>query len=339
MENKHLLIIRFSALGDVLMLVPVVNALAKRYPDLKITVVSRPRVESVFRLLPSNVSFVGLEPRRFSGIFGLWHLSHKLIALKPTHIADVHDVLRTKVLRFFFRLHNVQLAVINKERDKRQAFIDAVEKTQQKTTFTRYAEVFEQLGFPVEFDSTKPLNGDLVSSLPTIPLPLISAGCLRIGIAPFAAHKNKVYPMEKMEQVVKALCQRGHHIFLFGAGNKEKAVLQNWTKLYTGAQSVVSTQPDLAHELKLMSQMDIILTMDSGNMHLAALSGVPIVSMWGATHPLGGFLGWGCSPKRIIQCDMPCRPCSTYGKRPCKRGDLACMNNIDPQTVLNFLKL
>lgn len=339
MENKHLLIIRFSALGDVLMLVPVVEALAKRYPEVKITVVSRPKVESVFRLLPENVSFVGLEPRRYPGVLGLWHLWRKFMKLKPTHVADVHDVLRTKILRFYFRWSDVKMAVIDKERDKRRAFIEAKVKTQQKTPFERYAEVFGQLGFPVEIDPSKPMNGDLVRSLPHIPLPLISASCLRIGIAPFAAHKNKIYPVEKMEEVVKALCKHGHHIFLFGAGGKEKAVLAKWTKLYTGAQSVVSTQPDLAHELKLMSQLDLILTMDSGNMHLAALCGVPVVSIWGATHPLGGFLGWGCKKERIIQCDMDCRPCSTYGKRPCKRGDLACMNNIDPKTVLNHLKL
>ena len=57
--KPHLLIIRFSALGDVLMSVPVIDALARQYPDLRITVVSRPYVGSVMRLLPDNVSFVG----------------------------------------------------------------------------------------------------------------------------------------------------------------------------------------------------------------------------------------------------------------------------------------
>jgi len=61
---------------------------------------------------------------------------------------------------------------------------------------------------------------------------------------------------------------------------------------------------------------------------------VPVVSVWGATHPYAGFLGWRQSPDRCISIDLPCRPCSVFGNKPCLRGDMACMNNIDPLAIV-----
>ena len=95
MTDTHLLLIRFSALGDILMTVPVIDALARRYPDVHITVVSRPYVGSVMQQLPTNVSFWGIDPHGIS----LSQLYHELAALKPTHVCDLHDVLRTKSAR------------------------------------------------------------------------------------------------------------------------------------------------------------------------------------------------------------------------------------------------
>lgn len=336
MEQKHLLIVRFSALGDVLMLVPVVDALARQYPDMRITVVSKPLVESVFALLPSNVQFVGINPRNYPGLTGVWRIWRKLRALHPTHVADMHDVLRTKLIRTLFRLAKVPMQFIDKDRPARRAFIEAKEKVQQKTSFERYADVLQRLGFLVEIHHTKASTGALVDNMPTIPMPLIPAGKLRVGIAPFAAHKGKIYPAGKMLQVVERLARQGHQIYLFGSGDKENKIMNKWVKQFIGVQTVVGNQPDMAHELKLMSQLDVILTMDSGNMHLAALCGKPVISIWGATHPLGGFLGWGCSRQQVIECaDMECRPCSTYGKKPCKRGDYACLCQLNPEDIVH----
>ena len=74
--------------------------------------------------------------------------------------------------------------------------------------------------------------------------------------------------------------------------------------------------------------------MDSANMHLASLTGIPVVSIWGATHPYAGFMGWGQSLDNAIQLDMDCRPCSIFGQKPCRLGDYPCLNNIKPETVV-----
>ena len=90
----------------------------------------------------------------------------------------------------------------------------------------------------------------------------------------------------------------------------------------------------MAEELALMSHLDVMLAMDSGNMHLASLVGTPVVSVWGATHPYAGFMGWGQSEKNAVQISLPCRPCSIFGNKPCIRGDYACLRQITPNQII-----
>lgn len=352
--NPHLLIIRFSALGDVLMSVPVVDALARQYPDLRITVVSRPYVGSVMRLLPENVSFVGVNLKQYKGLAGLNSLFRELKALRPTAVADFHNVLRTIYLRSLFKLNGIPTAYFNKDRRQRKKFIAAAVKTQQRTSFEGYQQVLAELGYPVRIDWHQPFS--LLGKVPQSEMDTSSrinasaeadtkngtdlqqgekefANENAIGVAPFAAHKGKIYPLDKMEQVVAQLSQITH-IYLFGAGAEEKALMEEWERKYPNVESVVGRLADMGEELKLMSRLRLILAMDSGNMHLASLAGVPVVSVWGATHPLSGFLGWGQSMDNVIQEDLPCRPCSIYGSKPCRYGDYRCLTNIPPERIV-----
>ena len=325
--KPHLLIIRFSALGDILMSVPVIDALARQYPELQVTVVSRPYVGPVMRMLPQNVSFVGVNLKNHKGLSGIYKLYKELNTLQPTAIADFHNVLRTIWLRFFFKLSGKQTAYLNKDRLKRKRFIRAAVKTQQRTSFEGYQQVLEELGFPVRIDWHQPFS-------------LVDGENFHrenaIGVAPFAAHKGKIYPLDKLEQVVAQLSQNTH-TYLFGAGAEEKALMEEWERKYPNVESVVGRLADMGEELRLMSRLRLVLSMDSGNMHLASLAGVPVVSIWGATHPLGGFLGWGQSLDNVIQEDLPCRPCSIYGNKPCKYDDYRCLTGISPERVIEVI--
>ena len=86
-------------------------------------------------------------------------------------------------------------------------------------------------------------------------------------------------------------------------------------------------------ELQLISQLTLMVSMDSANMHLASIYGVPVVSIWGATHPFAGFYGWRQDVNNIVQADLFCRPCSVFGNKPCYRGDHACMQMISTDMV------
>ena len=330
---KKLLVIRFSALGDIAMTVPVVYDLAMQYPDLEITMLSREMAKPLFERMPSNVHFFGADLKgRHKGLLGLCRLWRDAHLNDFEYIADFHDVLRTWWLRAEGCLRCKKVAKIDKGRKGKKALTRQKNKVlvQQATSLGRYAKVLEQLGFPIKPQFTK-LD--------------YSAFCERqkaghetwIGIAPFAKHPAKVYPLEKMEQVIKALSERKNTtVFLFGGGEEEKRQIAELCAKYPNVEAAQSQQ-GLKGELALMGQLDVMLSMDSANMHLASLVGTRVVSIWGGTHPYAGFLGWNQKKNDCIQLDLPCRPCSVYGNKPCLRGDYACMNGITPEQIIEKL--
>ena len=331
MGAKKLLIIRFSALGDIAMTVPVVHDLAVQYPDLDITMLSREMARPLFERMPKNVHFIAADLNgRHRGLFGLCRLWRDAHLNDFNCIADFHGVLRTWWLRTEGCLHRKKVAKIDKGRKGKRALTRQKNKVfvQQATSFERYAKVLEQLGFPIKPHFIKLDYSDLCERKK-------QSNEIWIGIAPFAKHPTKVYPMEKMEVVIKTLSQRENtSIFLFGGGEEEKRQIAELCAKYPNVQPAQS-QHGLKGELALMGQLDVMLSMDSANMHLASLVGTRVVSVWGGTHPYAGFLGWNQNPSDCIQLDMPCRPCSVYGNKPCLKGDYACMNDITAKQVID----
>lgn len=333
MGAKKTLIIRFSALGDIAMTVPVVHDLAVQYPDLDITMLSRPMAEPLFEKLPNNVHFLAADLKgRHRGILGLERLRKDYHLEDYDYIADFHNVIRTFLLRVENQMRGQHVAIIDKGRKGKKDLTRQKDKVfvQQATSFERYAKVLEQLGFPIKTQFVKLDYSDLCERQ--------KQPCETwIGIAPFAKHLAKVYPMDKMEEVIKTLGQRENTtIFLFGGGEEEKQQIAELYAKYPHVQPAQS-QHGLKGELALMGQLDVMLSMDSANMHLASLVGTRVVSVWGGTHPYAGFLGWNQKSSDCIQLDMPCRPCSVYGNKPCLRGDYACLKDIVPEKIVNKL--
>ena len=332
---KTLLVIRFSALGDIAMSVPVIHDLAVQYTDLDITMLSREMARPLFEQMPENVHFIAADLKgRHKGLLGLCRLWRDAHLTDFDYIADFHDVLRTWWLRAEGCLRRKKVAKIDKGRKGKKALTQQENKilVQQDTSFERYAKVLEQLGFPIKpqfikldysaFCETRKMQDETW-----------------VGIAPFAKHEAKVYPLEKTEQVIKALSERENTtIFLFGGGEEEKQQIADLCVKFPNVKSAQSQQ-GLKGELALMGQLDVMLSMDSANMHLASLVGTRVVSIWGGTHPYAGFLGWNQKTEDCIQLDLPCRPCSVYGNKSCLRGDYACMNGIVPSQIIEKLRL
>lgn len=346
MKTEHILIIRFSAMGDVAMTVPVVDALARQYPHLRITVLSQPYARAFFDNLAPNVGFMEADIKReYHGVKGLNALYRRLVAKNFTAIADLHDVLRSQYLRTRFNLDRFRVAHINKHRTMKRKLTVFYNKVMRQlpTSFECYAEVLDKLGYPVRlegFTSIFPSGGGNLRLLPE------SIGEKKgfqqwIGIAPFAAHKEKVYPLQLLEEAIDGIIQ--HHpscrVFLFGGGSYEKAQLDAIAARHPQAINASTLLGGLQQELVLMSHLDVMVSMDSANMHLASLVGTPVVSVWGATHPCAGFMGWGQDAANAVQIDLNCRPCSIYGNKPCMRGDLACLNHIPPQMIVDRVEI
>ena len=329
-----LLVIRFSALGDVAMTVPVVYSLARRYPELDITVLSRPFVAPLFARMPQNVHFRGVDLKRYKGLGGLYRLFAQLKADGYEAVADLHGVLRTRVLDALFRLAGIRVARIDKGRRQRRMLLNPRRKKRfcLPTSFARYEAVFARLGRPVQTQFRSIYGDRRADTVLFAPITGRPDGRRWIGIAPFAAHAGKRLPDGTVQTLVGQLAaQPDQRIFLFGSKG-EKAQLDRWADGLPSVQ-VVAGRLTLEGELALMSHLDVMVSMDSANMHLASLTGTPVVSVWGATHPCAGFMGWGQSEDNAIQLDLPCRPCSIFGNRPCRRGDYACLAGIRAESI------
>lgn len=333
----RILIIRFSAIGDVAMTIPVIHSLAVQYPQHEITVLSRSALKPLFEGLPANVSFLsGDLGGKHKGACGLNRLYSELRAMQFDYVADLHNVLRSKYLCLRFRLSGVKVASICKGRDGKRKLVARRNKSlvNQKSSFRRYADVFETLGFPVLLNFSS-IYGEGKGDLSLIESVTGAKGDEKwIGIAPFAKHKGKIYPIELQEQVVAHFAAKEQtRVFLFGGGKKEEEIFRSWKTKYPSVVSMIG-KLNMSTELVLMSHLDVMVSMDSANMHLASLVNIPVVSIWGATHPYAGFMGWKQLPINTVQLDLPCRPCSVYGQKPCYRGDYACLMEIKPEQVI-----
>ena len=178
MKTEHILVIRFSAMGDVAMTVPVIYSLARQYPHVRITVLSRPFARSFFEDLAPNVGFMEADIKgEYKGVTGLNALYRRLIAKQFTAIADLHSVLRSSYLRMRFNLANFKVAHIDKHRSgKRKLVASSGKKLQQlPSSFQNYADVFAQLGYPVKMEFTS-IFGEGKGNLASLPQEVFRAG-------------------------------------------------------------------------------------------------------------------------------------------------------------------
>jgi len=314
------------------MTVPVLQLLLKQYPQLQVTVVSTAFVKPLFEGV-DRLHFVAADLKgAHKGFKGLYQLYRKLKKEVPYDaVADFHNVLRTKVLRSFMLLDGKPIATINKGRAEKKALTRAQNKIFKplKSTFERYADVLAQLGLPVHL---KKAEGYKPKAFYAEAAALKAQGMQLIGIAPFAQYERKMYPLPKMKELVKMLLQhKQYKVYLFG-GKGEAATLHQWQQEMPGAINCAGKM-SFAEELQLISNLDVMVSMDSANMHLASLYGVPVVSIWGATHPYAGFYGWGQKEENAVQVDLACRPCSVFGNKQGPRNDLACLHSISPLMV------
>lgn len=334
----RILVIRFSALGDVAMTIPVICSLAQQYPQHEITVLSRAALQPLFQEMPANIHFIGADlSGKHKGLFGLNRLYTELKGYRFDYVADLHNVLRSRYLDLRFRFAGVKVASIIKGRAEKRLLVRRHNKVlkNQKSSFQRYADVFAEIGFPVILNFTSVYGegkGDF-SQIESV------AGQKTdqkwIGIAPFAKHRGKIYPIELQEKVVAHFAADSRmKVFLFGGGKAEQAVFDEWKMKYPSVVSLIG-KLNMRTELVLMSYLDVMISMDSANMHLASLVNIPVVSVWGATHPYAGFMGWKQLPANAVQIELSCRPCSVFGQKPCYRGDYACLYGIKPQEIID----
>ena len=340
----HILVIRTSAMGDVALVSPVLREMRKKFPEVKITLLTRPAFNSFFTQSDSLSIFPLDSVKRHKGLIGLFRLYRDIKQERSIdRVIDLHDVIRSKILSFFFRLNGVPVSVIDKGRREKHDLIKGKRKVQLKHTVIRYSDTFAKAGFILD-------PSDKINIVPAVTA-LNLAGeifnpdnILNIGVAPYAKHKLKMWPEENMIRLLNMISdKRNVKFFLFGGG-EESDLLDKFIKKVKGCTNLAG-KLSLEKEIDVISRLDFMIAMDSSNMHMAALCGIKVISIWGGTDPISGFGAW-MQPENysmgIPSDELKCRPCTIYGKGECRRGDLACINRLTTEKVfkkLNELKL
>ena len=326
-----------SAMGDVAMIVPVIREFVEQNPNVKITVVSRPFFKPFFNGIP-NVNFFSVDVKgRHKGLKGLLKLHSDLKQLNIDAVADLHNVLRSQILRTLFALSGKKVAYTDKGRVEKRALTRAQDKifSPIKTMVERHVDTFKKLGFSIDLSNPKfPQKVNLAEDILKITGEKTTQNW--IGIAPFAQYDSKVYPQDLMQQVIDELASNPNtKIFLFGGGNNEIEILNLFAN---GKANVINVagKLKLQQELDLISNLDVMLSMDSGNAHMAAMLGIKVITLWGATHPFAGFAPFNQPLENCLVSDrekFPLLPTSVYGNKKIA-GYEEAMRTISPEKVI-----
>lgn len=336
-SKQKIVVLRFSAMGDVAMVASVLREFVIQNPQVELIMVSRSTFEPFFSDI-NNLTFHSIEPKtKHKGIFGLYRLYKELQAYNPTAVADLHENLRSRILSAYFSIAGLKIERIDKGRAEKKALTRTQNKIFKplRLTVERYADVFRAQGYQVT------LSHQLLRNPKKIPNKLAELFAdkskLKIGISPFAQHIYKVYPLNKMEVVIAQLVKLNYELFIFGGGKQEQGVASKWSDKFKNLHNLIGNY-SLTEELAIISNLDGMLTMDSAGMHMASLMGISAISIWGPTHPFAGFLGYGQLESNCIQIDNPIRPNSIYGNKPCLCGITPCIELIEPTVIVEKLK-
>lgn len=331
LKSDRILVVRLSAMGDVAMTVHAVAALRRSYPDVAITVLTRRAWVPFYRDI-ERIDFLTLEGANGEkGFKRVCQLAGEAAASGVTHVADLHDVLRTKLLRTLLRLRGCRIAKIDKEKALKQRATRPTNKdlTPLRHSVERYADVLAHVGYPIDLSHIEHHSRVLPSSFGE------RTEGRWIGIAPFSKQEGKTYPSPLREQLVEQVAEAFDRVFVFSGGGAEREFAGTMESRHKNVTAVFG-RIRLDEEVDLMANLDALVSMDSSAMHMASLVGTPTVSVWGATHPATGFYGWGGNAENQVQLDLPCRPCSVYGEKTCQFGDYRCMR-IAPERIIERL--
>ena len=341
---RNVLITRFFALGDVAMTVPVVYSLCNAHPEINFVIITKEKAATLFINKPDNLQVEPVDfQKTYRGFFGANALCHMLIKKHDIEaIVDLQDEPKSWLINALMWLRGVHIVSIKKDRSGKRALTRHHGKRMLPliSSRQRYREAFYRMGltftetFTSIFANTQP-SQKLFAEI-TQPK---QDGEQWIAVAPFAQFKSKIYPIHLMEKVIEELHSWPNtHIFLLGAGDEEKAQFALWEEKFENVTSVAKKRYGFECELALLNYCDVVLCMDSANMHLASLVRTPVVSVWGSTHPYCGFMGWKQAEHNVVQLNMACRPCSVNGDRKCRFHDYFCLTGIKPELIITAVK-
>ena len=312
---KKILVIRFSSIGDIVLTSPVPRVL-KNQLGAEVHFLTKSSFVSVIKDNPHIDKVLVLEE-------SLQDLRKKIRSEGYDYILDLHNNLRSRVVTLGMGLKVFRLDKLNFQKWMLVNF--KINILPKKHIVERYLETGKELGL-------KDDGGGLDFFIEKKEAGTGSFVAMVLG----AAHFTKRFPPEKVLEVCKKI--RGNIVFI---GGKEELEVGQWIQsmLPEGKAENMCGRLNLQESADIVRSAKVVVTNDTGMMHIAAALGKKMVTIWGNTVPEFGMFPWlrkGEGEFQIFEVkDLSCRPCSKIGHQNCPRGHFKCMQLINGGSVAN----
>ncbi len=347
---SRILAIRFSSMGDIVLTSPVTRRLSKICPGAEIDFLTRNEYASLARSLPGVSQVQCFEPEK-----GLWRIVSRLRRKRYDLVVDLHGNIRSRLVGLAGGGRRV--VRYDKRRFTRMAMVALPRRSAAVPhTVDRYLDVLNALegidaggaGGPRDAASHDDAPGKHEDRTPEL---IVDASAEEevaerlaiagigpevpvLAVAPGAAHGPKRWPPDRFARVADQLAKtHGMRVLLLGS-DRDRSVVAEVSGAMTERAVDWSGATDLTLLPAAVSRCQLMVSNDSGPMHVATAVGTPVVGVFGATHPRLGFAPLG-PDDAAVSLDLTCSPCSLHGDRACRFGTHACMEDLPPERVIS----
>lgn len=339
---KNILIIRFSSIGDIVLTSPLLRILRKSFPDSNIDFLIRKEYSELVKFNP-NVNNI-IEFDTLEGLRGLYNIANQIKSKRYDLVLDLHNNWRSNYIKYFSK---AKFYTINKRVLKRFFLIKF-----KIDLFKEYISVVDKYIETIKFLNVKNDNNGLDLFYPDNlsvnfhqkfkDLALENYNLL-IGVAPSAKHYTKIWPAQKYIELLSNILQQFNaFVFMFGSKNEAdyinmitKAVIE-----HTNKNSILNMAGKLSllETAAVLDRCNLMITNDTGLMHIAAARKRKVVAIFGSTVRQFGFFPYGTENIVVENNNLKCRPCTHIGRNRCPEKHFKCMQDITVDKVFNAFK-
>jgi len=315
-----ILIIRLSSLGDIVLTQPVAASLRYHYPAATIDFVTKPQYTELVSLF-KEVDTV-IEWKNY------FDSKSQIQGKKYDIVLDLHKKLSSYLIA---KLCSAKRKIsYNKKHFLRYAIVHKWTKKSIYSTLDLYYSAFQKISLEPIYQKPR-----LAAQVKLDLTPLKS---LKVAIFPGATYPTKCFPVEKLAALIQLMKQNWNlEIYLNGSKNEKKICGQLYKQIDASSKINLCGKQNLAELVYFVADMDVVISNDSGPMHLAAALGKKQIAFFGSTTTRLGFRP--LNDKAIVfQTILPCQPCTLHGRKKCPLNHFKCMENIDINVVMDELR-
>ena len=329
MNPSRILIVRFSSLGDLVLVSPVTRALRQAYPQATITVLVKRAYESIALLLPGVDSVEVFDSNQ-----GLMPLASDVRRTRYDLLIDLHANARSYLLALLGR--SGRTLRYRKRHLARMIMVYYPSLSMvTRHTVDAYLKALQPLGIFDSDPSPELLLTDLAIDEVTerCGLESIQPTDQLIGIAPGASHVTKQWPAPYFAELADYLVQTHKVKILIIGSDEDRDINRAVVKAMTMPVVDWTGRTDFAILPAAIHRCHLIVSNDSGPMHIASSVRTPVIGLFGPTHPRLGFSPIGAQDL-ALSLDLPCSPCSLHGEKPCRIHTHACLKDLTVDRVI-----